>query len=205
MGQFRPSQQLRTGALPAPDLSIFTLGFAMAAVAAFSIAGWIGSSLHSIAGTERSQLWLALLGIGFLAFNEWFRLRRGDYCSFGPRRQTPQELGRSPLGVFLWGADTGVPITTVRATPLPLVGLLLILLGFGEGWLAGVAYSGGFLVSLWVLCSKRRRPPESQEAGLVWDPIANPAVRSYSRWAALGVTLLVVVEVARAALGPLTS
>lgn len=72
-------------------------------------------------------------------------------CSLGLKRQTPRRWGHSPIGVLAWGLDTGLPFSTVRATALPLCGLLLVGLGLGMPW-AGSAYAAGFLVGLWTAC-----------------------------------------------------
>lgn len=149
MGQFRPSQQLRRGPRVAPDLALFSAGFAVSAAGSFLVFDLVAAAaLRGVPLAWRSAA--ALLGVGVLVGLEWRRLR-GRTCSLGLRRQTPRHLGRAPAGVLLWGLDTGVPLTTVRATMLPLAGVLLCALGLGGRWV-GLAYALGFLLPLWLLC-----------------------------------------------------
>ena len=89
--------------------------------------------------------------MGSLVIADYRRLRKRDYCSVGPRRQTPRNLGWSRAGVVMWGLDTGIPFTTVRTTLLPVLAVLMTAYGFGARWI-GLAYSAGFLSALWVLC-----------------------------------------------------
>lgn len=174
MGQFRPSQRLRDGARPAPDLALFSAAFATSSVIAFlALDTVIGEALRGLPVSWRYVA--ALLGTFFLAGLEWRRLRRGQACSLGLGRQTPRHLGRVPIGVVAWGLDTGIPVTTVRATILPFVGVYLTALGLAGKWV-GLAYAIGFLLPLWVLCIVPR--PASATAVLDLDWISDVLLRA---------------------------
>ena len=49
--------------------------------------------------------------------------------------------------MFGWGIDTGIPITTVRASPLPLLALFAVGTGFGAWWI-GISYWFGLALGL---------------------------------------------------------
>lgn len=120
----------------------------------FAAAGTLGSWLPV---TTPARLGIILTGALVLGVAEIRRLSRGDPHSIGPRRQTPKEIGNTAFGVFLWGVDTGTVVTTVRATILPLLTLLLVASGFGIGWLTGVAYGCGFTLAIAFAISERGR------------------------------------------------
>ena len=85
-----------------------------------------------------------------------WRVMTGRFGSTGLIRQTPERLGRSShWGVLLWGLDTGTPVTTVRASALPLLGVVGVALGFGTVW-SGILYAGGYLAVLCWVCSRTR-------------------------------------------------
>lgn len=148
MGQFRPTLQARRG-LPR-DLASFSAGFLFSSAAGFALAAWLGAGLAS-ALAPRSRLALLLGTVLVLLAVDISRSRRGHTCSLGLRRQTPRRLGFQPIGPLLWGLDTGLPLTTYRATPLPFVGLASVALGFGHPCI-GLAYAAGFLGSLALSC-----------------------------------------------------
>lgn len=149
MGQFRPTLQARR-ALPA-DLALFGAGCFLSSAASFALAAWIGGALSS-ALPLRIRLSILLGTVLVLLVIDLARSRRGLQCSLGLRRQTPRRLGFQPIGPLLWGLDTGLPLTTYRATPLPFIGLACVALGFGHPWI-GLAYAAGFLGSLVVSCA----------------------------------------------------
>jgi hypothetical protein len=108
---------------------------------------------HLAAATLSTSVRLGIAGIALAALLsvDIAGRRRGRTCSPGPTRQTPRRLGWSRVGVFLWGLDTGVPMTTVRASGLPLAALLATALGLGAPWL-GALYALGFLGALATAC-----------------------------------------------------
>ena len=78
------------------------------------------------------------------------RLWAGKSTSCGLNRQTPVTWRRrNLLGVFGWGLDTGVPITTIRSSSLPALGIILTLTGFGSRW-GGLFYASGLSIGLLV-------------------------------------------------------
>ena len=111
----------------------------------------------------------------------------GKRCSVGLTRQTPRRWGFRPVGVLSWGLDAGTPITTVRLTPLPVLGVLMVLLGYGSPWI-GFGYAVGFLGSL-TLATMWPQPNE-REFPLPFD-VTRPLSRSVSR-VRLGGTLCTV-------------
>ncbi|MCB1037334.1 MAG: hypothetical protein KDD47_26120, partial [Acidobacteria bacterium] len=126
------------------DLTVFAVGFVASALASFAlVATWVGRPLTALLGPG---LRLGLLGSAavLLLVIDLRRSRRGEICSLGPHRQTPRHLGYRPFGTLLWGLDTGLPLTTYRTTPLPVIGIFLVALGFGSPWI-GLAYATGFL------------------------------------------------------------
>lgn len=71
---------------------------------------------------------------------------------FGPfvTRQTPRLLKERRGGVFIWGLDTGLMVTTVRITFLTWIALLISAVGFAT-WTSLYAYALGFVVPLTVM------------------------------------------------------
>lgn len=122
-----------------------------------------------------------------MAVLDYRRLRCGNYCSIGLRRQTPRHLGRSQLGVLAWGLDTGIPATTVRATTLPYLGVFLAGLGFGSKWI-GLAYAVGFLVPLWILCVVRRPANKSPASEPDWISKILFRLAPHARLSSVGMT-----------------
>ena len=181
MGQFRPTLQARR-TLPA-DLTLFSAGFLLSSAASFALAAGIGAAVSS-ALALRVRLALLLGTVLVLLAIDIVRSRRGLHCSFGLRRQTPRRLGYQPIGPLLWGLDTGLPLTTYRATPLPFIGLACVALGFGHPSI-GLAYGAGFVGSLLASCAwpgpgdlqpRDRRDPRQRDSLQVIE-----ALRSFSR------------------------
>lgn len=190
MGQFRPSQQATANSRPAFDLTLFSFGFLLAAVLSFAI---VAATIGRLARSGLQQQWreiIVVAGAGVLATFDTIRIGARDHCSLGPRRQTPKHLGTSgPLGVILWGMDTGTPITTVRATSLPFLGVLAVALGFGSQWI-GVSYAGGFLTALWTMCIVK--PPRHTPVGMpepAWAVGKLVNQRTLVRWIAVSAVL----------------
>jgi hypothetical protein len=133
------------------DLALFSAGFLVSSVAGFALAAGLGAALSAaLAPRARSAILLGTVLV--LLAVDLARLRRGHHCSLGLRRQTPRVLGFQPIGPLVWGLDTGLPLTTFRATPLPFIGLACVVLGFGHPWI-GLAYAAGFLGSLVASCA----------------------------------------------------
>lgn len=97
-------------------------------------------------GTWPLALTAALLG-ALLAVDA-VRLWAGASTSLGPARQTPYHWRlKGPAGVLGWGLDTGLPVATVRATSLPVIGVVLVATGHG-GPAHGLAYGLGIMAGL---------------------------------------------------------
>jgi hypothetical protein len=76
--------------------------------------------------------------------------RAGSYCPLGWRRQTPQRaLHRygAAGAMLVWGADTGLAITTFRVNAMTWAALALVALGYSSWW-SGVGYASAFITSL---------------------------------------------------------
>jgi len=92
--------------------------------------------------TAAAALFGALLAVDAV------RVWAGASTSLGLARQTPYEWRLKGLaGVLGWGLDTGLQLSTVRATSLPVVGLVLVAAGHG-GPAHGLAYGLGIVAGL---------------------------------------------------------
>ncbi len=188
VGQFRPTQQSRSHFRPAPDLLVFSMGFVTSAsLVFFLIHEGIGSRLRG--SSLGPRLAAAAIGTAFLAAADYRRMRAG-HCSVGPRRQTPKSIGSTWLGVLSWGLDTGTGFTTVRSTALPFVGALLTGLGFGSPWI-GLAYAGGFLTVLWIMCHISKPTSERSHADPVWVSTWLDNFQPAARLVAVAMTIAV--------------
>lgn len=115
----------------------------------------LDSTLGSLARRETidARVALSIVVVALLLIADLGRVWLGRTTSFGPNRQTPYRLQhRGHAGIALWGLDTGVPITTVRSTAWPMIGVALLLGGFGRWWY-GLLYCAG--VSLGLLSAIR--------------------------------------------------
>ena len=87
--------------------------------------------------------------------------------AIGPSRQTPQRLSRhGRVGVLAWGLDTGIPLTTVRATSLPLSAITMAVL-LDVPVYAGLVYAVGFLSGLIVLSLSPKWVPLQASYGAI--------------------------------------
>lgn len=159
MGQFRPAWGRGTR-VPSPFLG-FAVGFIMSSTSSFCLVHMAGAAagLHPPGRLHETIL---IGGLVAVLLGEIATVSRGSVCSFGLRRQTPRRLGFLRGGTFLWGLDTGIPLSTVRLTALPVLGVLLTGLGYG-GKLTGLAYASGFLGALVYMCLKSPVANQSRE------------------------------------------
>ena len=143
MGQFGPTFAANTGVRRMSDSGLYVLGALLsAAVFVLAVDLTAGSFSREVLGSGGAMV-AALVSVGLLMLIDAVRLWGGRATSLGPSRQTPYAWRlRGPIGVFGWGLDTGVPVTTVRASSLPLLGVLLVATGHG-GPLHGLAYGAG--------------------------------------------------------------
>ena len=139
---------------------MYSLGFSTAALGSFFVLHIAGSFIALWLNQTTRELLLIVIMMS-LTVAEVVRSGSGKPFAIGPHRQTPQSLGRRPVGILLWGIDTGIPITTIRITPLPLAGILMVLLGYGKWWI-GLSYVAGFIGSLMLATT--------------WPPKDNPRV-----------------------------
>lgn len=152
MGQLRQAQcpvgtkpgfTLRAKMLP-PLLAGFTLS-AVVVFAAASAAGAMLRSYFSVPTYLLVSLVLSLCAVTDLAFP---RIRPTLF-----NRQTPRSLAArfpAPITGLLWGMDTGIVVSTFRASAASWASLILTFAGWGPWW-AGAAYAAAFCAPLGVL------------------------------------------------------
>jgi hypothetical protein len=128
----------------------FAAAFIAAALAVFVLANLVGTALHV---SELPVAWrLSMAGIILLALavTDIYAFRSKTYSPISWRRQTPRGLMRRyspPLVALLWGADTGLAVTTFRVSAATWGALVLTFLGFGIWWI-GICYGVSFVVPL---------------------------------------------------------
>lgn len=149
MGQFGPTFATSRGIRRFSDGGLYALG-ALASSTLFVLAVYLaGTWFQEVAGRRASIV--AALGLaGLLMFVDVVRLWGGRSTSFGPGRQTPYEWRlKGRVGVLGWGLDTGLPVSTVRATSLPALGVILVATGQGS-WFVGLFYGVGLALGVLV-------------------------------------------------------
>lgn len=187
------------------DLARFSLGFTLSATVAFWLIDRVtGGAVRKGLGTGTRVAIVVAVALG-LAAVDVARLRRGDRCSLGLRRQTPQSWGyRYRLGTMLWGLDTGLPFTTVRASVLPFTCLALAGMGLARPW-AGAAYAAGFCGALGVACLWPRPAGStggSDPTGALVERLIHSARTVRLAGLAAGTGLLAVVALTATTPGP---
>ena len=129
-------------------MGTYLAGVAVSSTLAFAIVDATVGDISRSTWPVVERLWAAGAILAALLVVDAVRVWSGKRSSFGCSRQTPYDWKRHGLkGILGWGLDTGLPFTTVRATPLPLFGLLMVALGFGSAFL-GLAYAGGIAAGL---------------------------------------------------------
>ena len=179
---------------------LFSIAFTVSSVTSFFVLHSIGRA--ALAVVPRAILLSATtIAVGGLAVGDLLRLLRGNAWSVGLSRQTPRRLGFiGPAGVVWWGLDTGVPLTTVRSTTLPLLGMLLVLSGSGTAW-AGLAYATGFLAVIWALVSIRPHAASNRQNEPEWVLAPLLKTRVSARIGSLALTTGVGVYLALSTIG----
>ena len=105
---------------------------------------------------DRLSLLVAAAAAGALLVVDAVRMWGGRHTSWGPTRQTPYRWRmRGAVGTFGWGIDTGLPISTVRATSLPLLGVILVGAGFGSPF-HGLAYGLGLTLGVFAALPRQQ-------------------------------------------------
>lgn len=148
MGQFGPTVARNKGIRRFSDSGLYVLGVLASSTLFVFVVDAVGVRFAGLAG-RRGSIVAALVAVGLLMLVDAIRLWAGRSTSLGPDRQTPygwRMKGR--VGVLGWGLDTGLPISTVRATPLPVLGVILAATGHA-GPFHGLFY--GFGITLGVL------------------------------------------------------
>ena len=150
------------------DSGLYMLGALLSAgVFVLAVDLTAGSFSREVLGGDGAMV-AALVSVGLLMLIDAVRLWGGRTTSFGPSRQTPYAWrSRGPIGVLGWGLDTGLPVTTVRASSLPMLGVVLVATGHG-GPLHGLAYGAGLAAGVLggVVARPRRGDVRSVMTGL---------------------------------------
>ncbi len=154
MGQFGPTFANNSGVRRFCDGGVYALGVMLSSVLFVYVVDAAGTGFAAIAGRRGSML-AALALSGLLILIDGLRVWGGRSTSFGLNRQTPYAWRlKGPIGIIGWGLDTGLPVSTVRATSLPLLGVILAATGHAgplHGLFYGFGVTAGVLVGLLAL------------------------------------------------------
>ncbi len=147
MGQFGPTFAAARGARRFSDSGVYVLGvLASSAVFMFALDA-VGISFRGATGV-RGALVAALTLTCLLLVVDAVRLWGGRVTSVGLHRQTPYGWRlKGPIGVLGWGLDTGLPVSTVRVTSLPVLGVILAATGHA-GPFHGLFYGCGLALGV---------------------------------------------------------
>ena len=159
MGQFGPTLVTNRGLRRFTDTSVYVLGVFSSSALSVLLVHVVGVWFRRTVGEHNSTvaaLVLATLLLGVDSVRVW----AGRSTSLGPQRQTPYDWRlKGPLGVLGWGLDTGLPMSTVRITPLPALGIVLAATGHTDpihGLLYGLGVTLGVLAGVPALRADRR-------------------------------------------------
>lgn len=131
-----------------------------------SLEVFIAPNIREHISAEDRAVVVAIAALTLLAA-DLARAVRGRPNSLGPSRQTPYRWGRNyRFGTALWGLDTGIPVTTVRASALPLFSVAGASLGFG-GLLTGALYVASFCGAVLFMSSRSTATGRNAKAGYV--------------------------------------
>ncbi len=182
MGQFGPTLVANRGLSRITDTSVYVVGVLSSSALSLWLVHVGGGWFRETVGEHNATvvaLALATLLLGVDSARVW----AGRTTSLGPQRQTPYNWRlKGPIGVLGWGLDTGLPLSTVRITPLPALGVVLAATGHtgpSHGLFYGLGLTLGILAGVPALRSNRRT-----------DLVIN---RIHSRRAALRPARLVLV------------
>ena len=195
VGQFGPTFACNTGRFRFRDSGPYIAGVLIGSVlsiGALHLA--LGSRLQHL--PVHSQVFLAVAVISAWLVADLVRMWAGQRSSLGINRQTPYDWRlRGSMGVFAWGVDTGTPVTTIRVTPFPFLGVVLVGVGlgspfhglaYGSGVIAGVmsavAHSGRQERHLPKFNALMRRRDESRVSNLVLAPYLGVALTVAVSW-----------------------
>ena len=159
MGQFGPTFVANRGIRRVTDSGVYAFGVLSSSMLSLLAVHAGGVWVRRTVGEHSSTLAALVLATVLLGVDS-VRLWAGRSTSLGPLRQTPYDWRlKGPLGVLAWGLDTGLPMSTVRITPLPALGVILVATGHGDpiyGLLYGLGVTLGVLAGLPALRSDKR-------------------------------------------------
>lgn len=142
MGQFGPTFSSARGVLRFSDSSVYVLGVLSSSAVFVLVLDTAGTRFRGAVGV-RGALVAAVLLTCLLIVVDAIRLWGGRVTSLGLLRQTPYGWRlKGPIGVLGWGLDTGLPVSTVRVTSLPVLGVILAATGHA-GPFHGLFYGCG--------------------------------------------------------------
>lgn len=148
MGQFGPTYANNRGFRRFSDSGLYAIGALISSTLFLLMVDMAGKYFQRAAG-ERPSIAAAVGLAGLLMLIDGVRLWGGRSTSLGPRRQTPYDWRlKGGIGVFGWGFDTGLGVSTVRATSLPTLGVILTATGHST-WFGGLFYGFGLAVGVW--------------------------------------------------------
>ena len=159
MGQFGPTFAANKGIHRFSDSGVYVLGVLVSSTVFVFVVNAAGDRFAETAG-PRGSIVAALAAVGLLMLIDAIRVWGGRSTSLGPARQTPYRWrAKGRVGVLGWGLDTGLPVSTVRTTPLPVLGVILAATGHAgpfHGLFYGAGVALGVLTALPALRSGER-------------------------------------------------
>lgn len=181
MGQFGATFTGARGVQRFSDSGVYMLGVLSSSAVFTFVLDAAGSRFRAAAGVW-GALAAALALVSLLLVVDAIRLWGGRVTSIGLHRQTPYGWrSKGPIGVFGWGLDTGLPISTIRVSSLPALGVILVATGHARP-LHGLFYGFGMLIGIFAGVVLVRR-------GVRTDRVLEDLLRKYR---ALRPTLLVL-------------
>ena len=193
VGQFGSIYHAGRGTSRWNGIALYLAGVCPSAILSIAALDLVIGSITRNWDTSR-RVAILVGALSLLLTVDGLRVWAGKQSSLGLERQTPYRWRlKGPTGVVSWGLDTGIPITTVRATALPAVGLLLVTTGYGSWWV-GLGYGLG--LSLGLMQPMVRAPGVDAPQLLA---------RLKSQRAALGSTRLVLLPTCMALTATLTA
>lgn len=144
--------------------SVYLLGVLVGSTVSVFLLDLTAGAVARRLDSSTRMVWLLVVLIALLLI-EVARIWLGLDRSVGLNRQTPYQWRLRGLpGILGWGLDTGIPVTTVRATPMPLMAVLLVAFGFGVPY-AGLFYAAGIATGLCVELARQSSLASPSAAG----------------------------------------
>ena len=159
MGQFGPTLARNKGIRRFSDSGVYVLGVLSSSTVFVFVVDAAGGRLAAATG-RRGSIVAALAATGLVMLVDAVRVWGGRTTSIGPARQTPYRWRlKGRTGILGWGLDTGLPFSTVRATSLPVLGVILAATGHAgsfHGLFYGFGVTLGLMTALPALRSSER-------------------------------------------------